>query len=271
MGDRNEAFLTNISVIDFTHGGERLFSLELTIENPISHAEGRTAPASGRPAQHTNGVSDVRVAAFESFVKKEKAQIERNAREKGLMPWRVDEARLNELKGEAEKLETEIDALLAKFGGDEKDPVALKKQLAELNALRERWKNPYSDGELMDEIRNAWRAREGADVPEGAAASVAELPSERLFREYAAREWRSERTDYSFTDDDGKLHNLSRAYATDAQGNRLGQNVYITTPNGNLDWYRFPQDKKTQGLLAKHGVKDLPIRLVVGKQESHEH
>lgn len=100
LGGRNEAFLTNISVIDFTHGGERLFSLELTIENPISHAEGRTAPASGRPAQHTNGVSDVRVAAFESFVKKEKTQIERNAREKGLVPWRIDEARVHELQGE---------------------------------------------------------------------------------------------------------------------------------------------------------------------------
>ena len=61
-----------ISVIDFTHGGKRLFSLELTIENPISNAEDRTAPASGRSAQHTNGVSDVRLAGFESFVKREK-------------------------------------------------------------------------------------------------------------------------------------------------------------------------------------------------------
>ena len=44
---------------------------ELIIENPISNAEGMAAPASGRQAQHANGVSDVRLAAFESFVKKE--------------------------------------------------------------------------------------------------------------------------------------------------------------------------------------------------------
>ena len=137
LGDRNEAFLTNISVIDFTHGGERLFSLELTIENPISHAEGRTAPASGRPAQHTNGVSDVRVAAFESFVKKEKAQIERNAREKGLVPWRIDEARVHELQGEVTNIQKEIDALLDKFGGDEEKLDAYRRDRRKLYELRE--------------------------------------------------------------------------------------------------------------------------------------
>ena len=91
----------------------------LTIENPISNAEDMAAPASGRQAQHPNGVSDVRVAAFESFVKKEKNQIERKAREKGLIPWRVDEARMHELQGEAGKIEKEIESLLAKFGGNE--------------------------------------------------------------------------------------------------------------------------------------------------------
>lgn len=56
------------------------------------------APASGRQAQHPNGVSGVRVAAFESFVKKEKSHIERNAREKGLIPSCVDAARVHELQ-----------------------------------------------------------------------------------------------------------------------------------------------------------------------------
>lgn len=105
---REETFLTNISVVEYTYGSERIFSLELTIEDPISDAEGRAAPASGRPAQHANGVSDVRVAAFQLFVKKEKTKIERNAREKGLMPWRVDEARLNELRGEAAKVQPSL-------------------------------------------------------------------------------------------------------------------------------------------------------------------
>ena len=34
----------------------KVYSLELTIENPISNAEGMAAPASGRQAQHPNGV-----------------------------------------------------------------------------------------------------------------------------------------------------------------------------------------------------------------------
>ncbi len=108
LNGKEETFLTNISVIDYTRGGERIFSLELTIENPISNAEDMAAPASGRQALHTNGDSDIRVAAFQSFVKKEKTKIERNAREKGLIPWRVDEARLNELRGEAAKVQPSL-------------------------------------------------------------------------------------------------------------------------------------------------------------------
>lgn len=184
--------------------------------------------------------------------------------------------RRNELAQDASYLNAtakkrNAEAMGKKYGVDVKDPVALKKKLAEINALRERWKNPYSDSELMDEIRAAWRGREGSDMPADAVARMAETPSERLFREYAAREWQTERVDYSFTDDAGNLRNLSRAYATDAQGNRLEKEMYITTPQGNLDWYKFPQDEKTQKLLAAHRVKNLPIRLKVGKQESQEH
>lgn len=83
------------------------------------------------------------------------------------------------------------EAMGKKYGVDVKDPVALKKKLAEINALRERWKNPYSDSELMDEIRAAWRGREGSDMPADAVASMAETPSERLFREYASMEWQT--------------------------------------------------------------------------------
>lgn len=108
LNGREETFLTNISVVEFIHGSERIFSLELTIENPISNAEDMAAPTSGRQALHTNGASDVRVAAFQSFVKKGKTKIERNAREKGLMPWRVDEARLNELRCEAAKVQPSL-------------------------------------------------------------------------------------------------------------------------------------------------------------------
>lgn len=47
------------------------------------------------------------------------------------------------------------EAMGRKHGVDVKDPAALKRKLDEVNALRELWKNPYSDGELMDEIRAA--------------------------------------------------------------------------------------------------------------------
>lgn len=137
LNGKEETFLTNISVVEFIHGSERIFSLELTIEDPISDAEGRAAPASGRPAQHANGVSDVRVAAFQSFVKKEKTNYERKSREKGLIPWRVDEARLNELRGEAAKVQKEIDALLAKFGGDETKLQNYRRDRRKLYELRE--------------------------------------------------------------------------------------------------------------------------------------
>lgn len=67
------------------------------------------------------------------------------------------------------------------------------------------------------------------------------------------------------------VHTLSRAYATDSKGNVLNPDTFITTPYGNLDWYEFPKDEKTQKLLASKNVKSLPIRLRVGKQYSQLH
>ncbi len=77
------------------------------------------------------------------------------------------------------------------------DPDALRAKLKELDTLRERWKRPYTDPELLDEIRAAWRGREGGDVPADAMASRVETPSEKLFREYASGAWRTEWTDFS--------------------------------------------------------------------------
>ncbi len=109
--------------------------------------------------------------------------------------------RRNELAQDASYLNAtakkrNAEAMGKKYGVDVKDPVALKKKLDEINALRERWKNPYSDSELMDEIRNAWRSREVVDLPADAMESKVETPSEQLFREYAAREWQTEGVDY---------------------------------------------------------------------------
>ena len=50
----------------------------LTIENPISGAEFTAAPHDGRHSLRADEVSDVRVAAFESFVKNGENLIVRN-------------------------------------------------------------------------------------------------------------------------------------------------------------------------------------------------
>lgn len=42
-------------------------------ENPIGSVEGGALSSKGRPAQRANGVSAVRLAAYQSFVEKEKA------------------------------------------------------------------------------------------------------------------------------------------------------------------------------------------------------
>ena len=101
LNGEQEIFLSNISVVEYRDAGERIFSLEMTIENPIGDREDMAAPQKhGRQALYPNGVSDVRLAAFDSFVKKEKAQIERNARQQGLIPWRVNEQTVRELEAE---------------------------------------------------------------------------------------------------------------------------------------------------------------------------
>lgn len=89
------------------------------------------------------------------------------------------------------------------------------------NELLERWKSPYSDGELMAEIRWAWRGREGEDLPADAVESRAEAPSESLFREYPARVWQAEGTDYSFTDD------AEKRYVSDKDGNLVGLKMFL--------------------------------------------
>ncbi len=133
--------------------------------------------------------------------------------------------RRNELSQDASYLNAtakkrNAEAMGKKYGVDVKDPVALKKKLEEINALRERWKSPYSDSELMDEIRQAWRGREGSDMPADAVASMAETPSERLFREYASMEWQTERVDYSSIDE-------SKKYVSDKDGNPVSYEELI--------------------------------------------
>ena len=62
--------------------------------------------------------------------------------------------------------------------------------------------------------------------------------------------------------------NLRRCKALDGEGKELEKDRFISTPLGNLNWFEFPKDEHTQEVLRKKGIKDLPIRLKVGKHEA---
>ena len=90
--------------------------------------------------------------------------------------------RRNELAKDALFLRTNVgkrnsSAMTKKYGVDLKDPESLKKALKEIDMLRERWKNPYGEADLMEEIKQAWQERQ-----EGEGKPVAQV-----FERYAQR------------------------------------------------------------------------------------
>ena len=105
--------------------------------------------------------------------------------------------RRNELAKDALFLRTNVgkrnsSTMTKKYGVDLKDPESLKKALKEIDMLRERWKNPYVEADLMEEIKQAWQAKqEGEGKP---AAQVFERYAQRLrerekgVTDYSARE-----------------------------------------------------------------------------------
>lgn len=155
-----------------------------------------------------------------------------------------------------------------KYGVNVNDPDALRAKLKELDTLRERWKHPYTDPELLDEIREAFRA-ENPDA--GVSAN------ERVFKEYAEnadaladRQMMSE--DYSVRAGqheavlNGKRVDLRKVHAFDADGRRLSKDAYLTTPKGDLEWYRF-DDTEAEWLIANN-LPVLPVRMKVGAESS---
>ncbi|MEG0334672.1 MAG: hypothetical protein RR607_09360, partial [Akkermansia sp.] len=66
---------------------------------------------------------------------------------------------------------------------------------------------------------------------------------------------------------DGNEIDLRKCKAVDQNGRVLDKETFITTPNGGIDWFRFPADEKTRAILKKKGIADLPIRLKVGKHK----
>jgi len=91
--------------------------------------------------------------------------------------------RRNELARDVSYLTTNVKRrnaaeMAKKYGVDIKDAEGMKRKLAQINLLRERWKNPYSDPELMKEMKAAYRSglgaegAAGASIPESARQSV---------------------------------------------------------------------------------------------------
>lgn len=53
-----------------------------------------------------------------------------------------------------------------RYGVDVRDPEAVKRGLKETRDALARWENPYTDAELMEEMRKAWHRRNGGEAPE---------------------------------------------------------------------------------------------------------
>lgn len=168
---------------------------------------------------------------------------------------------------------------LGKGGVSEQEGISVgldmdpKQRLAELNEL----KAAYEKCGFHENIRFralTWDGKSDVDPigdyarDKAAAAEWAGPTAEEL--EQQTRDAAAEATG-TFGFSTYTTRQLSRAYATDAAGNKLASDTFITTPFGNLDWYIFPQDEKTQKLLAARGIKNLPIRLTVGKQTNQAH
>lgn len=148
-----------------------------------------------------------------------------------------------------------------------------KQRLAELNEL----KAAYEKCGFHEHIRFralTWDGKSAVDPigdyakDKAAAAELSGPTAEEL--EQQARDAAAEATGtFGFSTYTSRV--LHRAYATDVNGNKLGADTFITTPNGNLNWYEFPKDDKTQRLLTSKGIKSLPIRLRIGRQNKSAH
>lgn len=102
-------------------------------------------------------------------------------------------------------------AMAEKYGIKVGDAQGLKKQLAEMQALQDRWKNPYTDEALMGEIREAWRAEnEGQQI----AASRKEPQSLSVLDSYfASRKGVKTESEFSTFNDSN--------YVSDKDGNKV--------------------------------------------------
>lgn len=112
-------------------------------------------------------------------------------------------------------------------------------KLDELNAEQEAWRNVGTHPELLEEAK-----AEFDKTDEGA----------QQYFDFGA----------NFSIQSAAPLPLVKAYAVDKNGVRLDKETFVKTPAGNLNWFEFPSDEKTQAILKKKRIKPLPIRLRIG-------
>lgn len=161
--------------------------------------------------------------------------------------------RRNELAKDAQYLRTNAgrrnsSTLAEKYGVDVKDPEALRAKLKELDALRERWKHPYTDTELLGEIREAYKAESG-EHEESADEVTLRTYQESMgtagayTEDHSARGGFKARTgsDKFARDEAGKEPGLRvNVVARLANGKKASKNALVADSSGNTIWGKLP-------------------------------
>ena len=172
------------------------------------------------------------------------------------------EEKVKELQGEEERLSNEGTEEAGRAEAEE----TLRRQ-------QEMWQHPGEHEELLDEVQWAYGEETGEQMwlNEGVNEAGERVRNVHFSTEenqkadngLLGKAWEDAR--------EGKeteRPNLRRCYARNKAGARLGRDVLIRTPQGNLNWFEFPKDEHTQEVLEKKGIKDLPIRLKIGVHQA---
>ncbi len=165
-------------------------------------------------------------------------------------------------------------AMAEKYGIRVDDAEGLKKQLAEMQALQDRWKNPYTDESLMGEIRDAWRA-DAEEQP--VAASQKEPQSVQVVENFfASRRGVKTENEFSTFDRMTKPEIVERwidevdtffkdsARYLDSDGNALPGKAGLANAFKRSDMEVCP----TPAVLRMVGVK--PLDIVISRAEMHK-
>ncbi len=176
------------------------------------------------------------------------------------------EEKIKELQAEEERLRNE---------GIEEGGISDAEEV--IRRQQEMWQHPAEHDELLDEAQRAYSEETGEQMwlNEGINEAGERVRNVHFSTDEAPAE--NQKADNGLLGkawedaQEGKeteRPNLRRCHAQDKTGKPLDKDTLITTPLGSLNWFEFPQDDHTQGVLKKKGIKDLPIRLKVGKHEA---